>query len=381
MLSSVATFWRKPSATIWLSWIGGLVLNILLDWQECRCIPLDARFWAEPYMLAIERGPFNRSCPSIIFKTYVKQPLKGDCSSHVTIVVPRKAEWRAIQFYWYWEFAKFYEFNVILICYIIYRLNEFLFKVSVVQIADICLFTTASYTCEVARVESAWVIVNPGVFFMKAMLIRTGLPSYLFVWGGKLTLFDFSEGFPVGPGATLSKVYSVCPLLRNNKDKRGLALDGQLKHEDTNLASSTMLVICALFIFLIAVRGIPKREDGGPQKLPCSLTFDFLQNFNCIHTFPWKFFFISSLTENVWRFRMQPSTTKESLGIVVAYRVKIRAAIAGPLGGELVAELPFTLTHAKPAETPERRVSTCRTLSICHPKFSISRCFEGVRSI
>ncbi|VDK67058.1 unnamed protein product [Cylicostephanus goldi] len=102
----------------------------------------------------------------------------------------------------------------------------------------------------------------------------------------------FREGFPVGPGATLSKVYSVCPLLRNNKDKRGLALDGQLKHEDTNLASSTI---------------------------------------------------------------MEPSTTKESLGIVVAYRVKIRAAIAGPLGGELVAELPFTLTHAKPAETPERR--------------------------
>ncbi|KAE9414644.1 hypothetical protein Angca_004469 [Angiostrongylus cantonensis] len=128
-------------------------------------------------------------------------------------------------------------------------------KVSVVQIADICLFTTASYTCEVARIES-------------------------------------SEGFPVGPGATLSKVYSVCPLLRNNKDKRGLALDGQLKHEDTNLASSTIL---------------------------------------------------------------QPTTAKESLGIVVAYRVKIRAAIAGPLGGELVAELPFTLTHSKPVETPERR--------------------------
>lgn len=48
-----------------------------------------------------------------------------------------------------------------------------------------------------------------------------------------------SEGFPVGPGATLSKVYTLCPLLSNNKDKRGLALDGQLKHEDTSLASST----------------------------------------------------------------------------------------------------------------------------------------------
>lgn len=44
----------------------------------------------------------------------------------------------------------------------------------------------------------------------------------------------------VSPGFTLSKVFPVKPLLKNNKDKRGLALDGQLKHEDTNLASSTM---------------------------------------------------------------------------------------------------------------------------------------------
>jgi len=50
-------------------------------------------------------------------------------------------------------------------------------------------------------------------------------------------------GCPVGPGFTLSKVYTVRPLLANNKDKRGLALDGQLKHEDTNLASSTMWVV------------------------------------------------------------------------------------------------------------------------------------------
>lgn len=48
------------------------------------------------------------------------------------------------------------------------------------------------------------------------------------------------EGCPVGPGFTLSKVFTVTPLLANNKDKWGLALDGQLKHEDTNLASSTL---------------------------------------------------------------------------------------------------------------------------------------------
>uniref|UniRef100_A0A914UK39 Arrestin C-terminal-like domain-containing protein n=1 Tax=Plectus sambesii TaxID=2011161 RepID=A0A914UK39_9BILA len=125
-------------------------------------------------------------------------------------------------------------------------------KVAVAQVADICLFTTASYTCEVAKVES-------------------------------------SEGFPVGPGGTLSKVYTLCPLLNNNKDKRGLALDGQLKHEDTNLASSTIL------------------PDG---------------------------------------------VAKENLGIVVQYKVKIRLNIAGALGGELNTELPFTLTHPKPPDSP-----------------------------
>lgn len=33
-------------------------------------------------------------------------------------------------------------------------------KVAVVQVADICLFTTASYTCEVAKVESTFVSIS-----------------------------------------------------------------------------------------------------------------------------------------------------------------------------------------------------------------------------
>jgi len=76
-------------------------------------------------------------------------------------------------------------------------------KVSVRQFADICLFSTAQYKCTVAEIES-------------------------------------EEGFPIGSGSTLNKVYQLTPLLANNKDKWGLALDGQLKHEDTNLASSTL---------------------------------------------------------------------------------------------------------------------------------------------
>ncbi|GIY69314.1 beta-arrestin-2 [Caerostris darwini] len=120
-------------------------------------------------------------------------------------------------------------------------------KVSVRQFADICLFSTAQYKCTVAEIES-------------------------------------EEGCPIGPGFTLSKVYYLRPLLANNTTKRGLALDGQLKHEDTNLASSTII---------------------------------------------------------------SDATQRENLGIIVQYKVKVKLCL-GPLGGDLVAELPFILMHPKP---------------------------------
>ncbi|CAG7723641.1 unnamed protein product [Allacma fusca] len=122
-------------------------------------------------------------------------------------------------------------------------------KVTVRQFADICLFSTAQYKCTVAEVET-------------------------------------EEGCPVSPGFTLSKVYTLTPLLANNKEKRGLALDGQLKHEDTNLASSTIITDPA---------------------------------------------------------------AKENLGIIVQYKVKVKLCL-GPLGGDLSAELPFVLMHPKPED-------------------------------
>ncbi|XP_055628624.1 beta-arrestin-1 isoform X2 [Toxorhynchites rutilus septentrionalis] len=129
-------------------------------------------------------------------------------------------------------------------------------KVSVRQFADICLFSTAQYKCTVAEVES--------------------------------------EDLSVGPGFTLSKVFTVMPLLRHNKHKRGLALDGQLKHEDTNLASSTMS---------------RNMVDG--------------------------------------KYRIADPSQRENLGIIVQYKVKVKLCIT-PLGGDLVAELPFILMHPKP---------------------------------
>ncbi|XP_041638424.1 arrestin red cell-like [Cheilinus undulatus] len=75
-------------------------------------------------------------------------------------------------------------------------------KISVRQFADICLFSTAQYKCTVAQLEAE---------------------------------------HQVCPSSTSCKVYTLTPSLGSNREKRGLALDGQLKHEDTNLASSTVV--------------------------------------------------------------------------------------------------------------------------------------------
>uniref|UniRef100_A0A8C9ZAV4 Beta-arrestin-1 n=1 Tax=Sander lucioperca TaxID=283035 RepID=A0A8C9ZAV4_SANLU len=127
-------------------------------------------------------------------------------------------------------------------------------KISVRQHADICLFNTAQYKCPVATEESDDV---------------------------------------VAPSSTFCKVFTLTPFLANNREKRGLALDGKLKHEDTNLASSTLL-----------------REGAN----------------------------------------------KEILGIIVSYKVKVKLVVSrGGLLGDLAAsdvsvELPFTLMHPKPLE-------------------------------
>ncbi|KAL7848524.1 hypothetical protein AOLI_G00232420 [Acnodon oligacanthus] len=50
---------------------------------------------------------------------------------------------------------------------------------------------------------------------------------------------EFNE--TVEGNATFEKTLPIIPLLANNKEKRGLSLDGRLKEEDTNLASTTVL--------------------------------------------------------------------------------------------------------------------------------------------
>ncbi|MEQ2304187.1 hypothetical protein AMECASPLE_024390, partial [Ameca splendens] len=49
---------------------------------------------------------------------------------------------------------------------------------------------------------------------------------------------EFAEN--IAANSTFEKSFQVTPMLSNNKEKRGLAVDGKLKDEDTNLASTTL---------------------------------------------------------------------------------------------------------------------------------------------
>ncbi|KAM8953383.1 arrestin-C [Pelodytes ibericus] len=98
----------------------------------------------------------------------------------------------------------------------------------------------------------------------------------------------------VAANSSLSRTYSVTPVLANNREKKGLALDGKLKHGDTNLASTTIL---------------------------------------------------------------RPGMDKEVMGILVSYKVRIhlivsRGGILGDLtSSDVSVDLPLTLMHPKPSES------------------------------
>uniref|UniRef100_A0AAY4DD66 S-arrestin n=1 Tax=Denticeps clupeoides TaxID=299321 RepID=A0AAY4DD66_9TELE len=66
-------------------------------------------------------------------------------------------------------------------------------------------------------------------------------------------------GDNVPAGTSFKKVYTLLPLLSNNREKRGIALDGKLKHEDTNLASTTMYVINTDFLLPEVAVEVPFR--------------------------------------------------------------------------------------------------------------------------
>ncbi|KAI8428392.1 hypothetical protein MSG28_002576 [Choristoneura fumiferana] len=120
---------------------------------------------------------------------------------------------------------------------------------------------------------------------------------------------ETQDGCPLQPGSSLQRVLHLTPALSANRDKRGIALDGQLKRADTTLASTTLtswpsvrlpppLPVCSQ---LICCGGIGRVLD--PEQ-------------------------------------------RDAFGIVVSYSVKVKLYL-GALAGELAAELPFILMHPK----------------------------------
>jgi arrestin-2 len=95
------------------------------------------------------------------------------------------------------------------------------------------------------------------------------------------------EGCPITPGASFTKSFFLVPLASSNKDRRGIALDGHLKEDDVNLASSTL---------------------GAEGK-----------------------------------------TSAESMGIVISYSVRVKLN-CGTLGGELQTDVPFKLLNPAPGK-------------------------------
>ncbi|XP_076363272.1 arrestin 1 isoform X2 [Tachypleus tridentatus] len=125
-------------------------------------------------------------------------------------------------------------------------------RISAVQSIDICMFASGHYRATVACV-------------------------------------DMQDGCPISPGFTLQKVVEIRPSLEYSCVKRGVAYEGQLKNNDTNLACSTLFL---------------------------------------------------------------DQEHKDTFGIVVSYSIKVKLFL-GALGGEVVAELPFILMRQRPTKKLE----------------------------
>ncbi|OON13854.1 arrestin domain protein [Opisthorchis viverrini] len=123
------------------------------------------------------------------------------------------------------------------------------------EVTDITLFSRALHQCTVDETEADQLDGNP--IHRPHHMFRTSISLTLY------PLLSYRESFPILPSQTgWCKVYRLRPLLSNNRHKRGLALDGKLKHEDTNLASSTIDVSLELPFTLTHPKPVVDLEDN-----------------------------------------------------------------------------------------------------------------------
>lgn len=85
---------------------------------------------------------------------------------------------------------------------------------------------------------------NKVVKKIKAM-VQQGVDVVLFQNGqyrNTIASMETGEGCPIQPGSSLQKIIFLLPELSSNRDRKGIALDGQVKKEESNFASTTLYV-------------------------------------------------------------------------------------------------------------------------------------------
>lgn len=85
---------------------------------------------------------------------------------------------------------------------------------------------------------------------IKAM-VQQGVDVVLFQNGqyrNTVASMETSEGCPIQPGSSVQKVMFLVPTLRSNLDRPGIALDGTVRSQQPNLASSTLSVLIRLHL-------------------------------------------------------------------------------------------------------------------------------------
>lgn len=100
-------------------------------------------------------------------------------------------------------------------------------------------------------------------------------------------------------GSSFTKTVYLVPLASSNKDRRGIALDGRLRDDDANLASSTL---------------VPEGK--------CPI---------------------------------------DAIGIVISYSIRVKLN-CGTLGGELVTDVPFKLLHPAPGLIEKEKPKTFKKM-------------------
>ena len=148
----------------------------------------------------------------------------------------------------------------------------------------------------------------------------------------------------VAPSSTFCKVFTLTPFLANNREKRGLALDGKLKHEDTNLASST------LWVDNITVT-----------------TATTLMQYKPKHKYTISVQYVTG--DELCRYRLREGANKEILGIIVSYRVKVKLIVSR--GGSVI--LILLLQNYYNSIVPQQ----CTTISylLCFSCCKLNNCW------